>query len=1584
MSNPFIGLHMRVVLREPSGYQLTGTVTAVEAGSCLTLTNVFTPGNGTKGWRPHMTIEASNIADLSEVKPDEPPPATYAPPAAESVAAPVLSQPVSKTAFVDPAILSLGRRPVSAAPSASEAKIPVVDVRPELKAGQRGVLPIVVPVVVERRGTSPNQTLNNSLKSSNIDDAAIEEDKAPGDGLQESQAQKKKRRKPKQVKSQRPEEDARAVDNSGSAGGRGKGWRQTPILQSTSSFQPFNSLKRNGKGRKGNADNGWASEDVTEEMGDFDFVNNLAKFDKRTLFDQMRKEDQVDDASRLVAHNRRPKPGTAGGKNLHYSENVLETPATAAQNADFWNSEADDGLNGAERLAGRDVRSSQSNRRAESKSVISRRSQSRKASAVVAAGGLPLSRVNSNVRLAQLAQRPASRPGSRSTDGRKQQGRPSGLYLLPSSRRLETVSALQMLNLENIAANEIGLSEALMAENAGRGIAEVAFVALSDPAIKVRFGLAGANPSASTILSSPAIVILAGNNKSGIRAIAAGRHLRNKNANVIVCVVGIERERDLLEDLRQQIQLYRHFGGKIFSKNELFEHLRKSSASGSPVSISLIVDALLGLTISFEELRTGDQTTVYELMEWTNRNEAFVLAVDVPTGIDPTSGKVAVIDGAGLFVKPRYVVAMGAPKRGLLEAVTPPSDTAPGSHNNAAHEDEWRLFIADIGLGSAVWRKAGTKIRRGIDFDEKWVLEMRYRDGGMDSENELPPISSLFVIGLDRFARTRPKCNSLGDVAQVNLQPSIDPTTPRDETRDTLSRRNQANPIQARRAIGCPNTVSRILGACARGWSLSCRPIDHRPVAIMVAVASATVTALAALCTTTLLPGSGVMFVGPSGLALPLTQPAIYQVPCPTAIVPRADAAVGVATGDSSLTQHDTNDADPQFSDFRDPFYASTFPICYALAAATVTAYMLVIMLFVAPRSFLDGGIVYLGRRGGFTNSSSGSVSIGGRPWLQKVAALTVAISLTVATADTFKVAQNQYTWGIQNAKQLQDEVMGSTELKVIRIVSDTFLWLAQAQTLIRLFPRQREKVIIKWVAFALITLDVIFSSLNSFKYSQNGINTTVRPKSFVHPVPALSYLFQLSLGLLYAAWVIYYSLMKKRYAFYHPLMKNISVVAVISITSIVIPVVFFILDISKPEFTGWGDYVRWVGAAAASVVVWEWVERIESLEREEKKDGILGREVFDGDDMLEVNAAEFPWLRNRKTRKGGGPTHGTTQERQQGHSTANGWLNGAAITSRHRGQHNDGNQANCEPMQTTAATTRGILQPPMWPARPAPAATPVSRTDTPSATSTVYAVRYQPPSETTTRTPDFLPQQSRVDLERSSSFSQSRVANDDAINPEPAPTQNGHVVGPEIGRSTDVEANTTTPNQRGWRTLTYANPLFRRSSDDAPSEVLQQLRLQDGTADSGHRVRDEASRWDLRARLEDFAANQAEKVRDRLRAAPNTDNLPVTVIPAPPRRGAALQQVLEDEELHGTEHGCSHDISPTSNDSTSRDASDEMARLDRGRSTVSLHHQGDDGLPANNPPLWRGVQSRPTYEDELSYDDDDSIRTASSAEARR
>ena len=267
-----------------------------------------------------------------------------------------------------------------------------------------------------------------------------------------------------------------------------------------------------------------------------------------------------------------------------------------------------------------------------------------------------------------------------------------------------------MLNLENIADNELGLSEDMMTENAGRGVAEVALSALNT-------GGRGLIQGKSNIAT---VVVLAGNNKSGFRAVAAARHIRNHGINVIACVLGLERETELLVGLRCQIKVFRSFGGKVVSKLELLEYLKNIEAP-----IELIIDGLLGLTISFEELRTGDQATAFELIEWANRSKAAVLAIDIPTGIEPTSGKVSIIDGTELYIHAKYVVAMGAPKKGLLEAMALGEGV---SHDDGLGKGkEWQLFVADIGLGTAVWKKAGTRVRRGVEFEGSWVLAMRFQ-----------------------------------------------------------------------------------------------------------------------------------------------------------------------------------------------------------------------------------------------------------------------------------------------------------------------------------------------------------------------------------------------------------------------------------------------------------------------------------------------------------------------------------------------------------------------------------------------------------------------------------------------------------------------------------------------------------------------------------------------------------------------------------------------------------------------------------------------------------------------------------------
>lgn len=400
----------------------------------------------------------------------------------------------------------------------------------------------------------------------------------------------------------------------------------------------------------------------------------------------------------------------------------------------------------------------------------------------------------------------------------------------------------------------------------------------------------------------------------------------------------------------------------------------------------------------------------------------------------------------------------------------------------------------------------------------------------------------------------------------------------------------------------------------------------------------------------------------------------------------------------------------------RDPFYSSVSPQLYAIGCMTVVSYVLVIILFITPRTFYvggpGGGGNFLGRHGVISGSYRGSssvVGVGGRPWLQKVAAVLVASSLTIATVDSLRVAEKQYNHGYTDSAAMIREVMNGLELRVVRVVSSTFLWLAQVQTLIRLFPRHKEKVMIKWVGFALIVLDTTFAIMDNFVVGSSNTH----PRLFEDAIPALAYLFELALNLLYAAWVIFYSLSKHRFAFFHPKMRNICLVALLSLSAVLIPVVFFILDISSPNVSGWGEYIRWVGSTAASVVVWEWVERIEALERDERKDGILGREIFDGDEMLQVTPSEeVDWPRPAGSRGGhdGGRGTGATWGGVMG-------LHRRQLR-RAQGAHRTSRQAAHDHPHEPGTSMERLSVPPA-------AASPVSRADTSSVASTVYYVRY-------------------------------------------------------------------------------------------------------------------------------------------------------------------------------------------------------------------------------------------------------------------
>lgn len=401
---------------------------------------------------------------------------------------------------------------------------------------------------------------------------------------------------------------------------KSKGWRQTAFVEpSDTSFlespQPYKeSGTINGKRRKKKSRaypeeiNGWATEEATEiqELPEFDFASNLSKFDKRRVFEEIRNDDTTADEARLVSFNKKvPKPGTNGGRNLHWSENVLDDSPDESENGAMDHEPSDIKLSSGT-FSGRDV------------SRLSTRGRASRKGSTIYGQPLAPSQLNTIGRSQLNGSRNNSPyPTKTNVSASPITGTPPSatLRLATTNRSCPAVSPLQILEVEQLAIGEVGLTEDMITENAGRSIAEAAVGLLSSDA------------------AAPTILALVGNHRTGARVISSARHLRNRGHRVTVCMLGVEKEVELLESCRKQVDIFKKIGGRFLKWEELSPRL-----STSEFAPDLVLDALLGIHLLFNDLRNDDQAAAFEMISWVNESGLHTLSVDVPSGISATTG----------------------------------------------------------------------------------------------------------------------------------------------------------------------------------------------------------------------------------------------------------------------------------------------------------------------------------------------------------------------------------------------------------------------------------------------------------------------------------------------------------------------------------------------------------------------------------------------------------------------------------------------------------------------------------------------------------------------------------------------------------------------------------------------------------------------------------------------------------------------------------------------------------------------------------------------------------------------------------
>lgn len=224
---------------------------------------------------------------------------------------------------------------------------------------------------------------------------------------------------------------------------------------------------------------------------------------------------------------------------------------------------------------------------------------------------------------------------------------PAGRFFTQDGIDVPAVTAEQMREVDRIAVDETGPNLFQMMENAGRNLALLAMSLLGDAGTSAR------------------IVVLAGSGGNGGGGICAARHLANRGIDVGLCVAAPGR-----------LEAVPAFQRKIF-RSTRGRDIVAASLNAEPVD--LVIDALIGYG-----LRSAPRGPVAELIRWANDSGAAILALDVPSGVDATSGQ-----RPGEALKPHWTMALALPKTGLL-----PQNTG-------------ALFLADIGIPEGVYRRLG-------------------------------------------------------------------------------------------------------------------------------------------------------------------------------------------------------------------------------------------------------------------------------------------------------------------------------------------------------------------------------------------------------------------------------------------------------------------------------------------------------------------------------------------------------------------------------------------------------------------------------------------------------------------------------------------------------------------------------------------------------------------------------------------------------------------------------------------------------------------------------------------------------------
>ncbi|VAW42512.1 NAD(P)H-hydrate epimerase [hydrothermal vent metagenome] len=238
------------------------------------------------------------------------------------------------------------------------------------------------------------------------------------------------------------------------------------------------------------------------------------------------------------------------------------------------------------------------------------------------------------------------------------------------------VDTQQMIEVDRAMIEDFHIDLIQMMENAGRNLAHLA-----------RHRFLDGNPVGKTV------VVLAGTGGNGGGGLVAAHRLHNYGAKIQLFIT--KADAHFTPVPRHQLDIVRRMGINVGFVEDLDKYRETA------VSPHLILDGIIGYS-----LRGAPRGSAAELIRWANQQNAPILALDTPSGVDTSSG-VAFTPA----IQATATMTLALPKAGLL------------TNNVAAQVGE--LYLADISVPPALYANPALQLAVGHLFAQSDIIRLK-------------------------------------------------------------------------------------------------------------------------------------------------------------------------------------------------------------------------------------------------------------------------------------------------------------------------------------------------------------------------------------------------------------------------------------------------------------------------------------------------------------------------------------------------------------------------------------------------------------------------------------------------------------------------------------------------------------------------------------------------------------------------------------------------------------------------------------------------------------------------------------------